>query len=270
MKAFISYTALVILSIIGIYPALWIVLSSLKTGNSLFSETLIPETFTLEHYRNLFLNTDYSLWFMNSLKIAVISMLIGTLFVLLTSYTISRHRFAGRKITMNMLLVLHMFPGFMAMIAVYILLLQINLLDNHWALILVYSSSAVLTHNFFAKGYFDTLPKSLEEAARIDGAGQWTVFVRIMLPLTRPLLTFVSLMIFIETFSDFIFAQLIIRTEEKRTLAVGLWNMVNSRQSTEFTTFAAGAVLVSIPIVVLFMSLQRFLVAGLTSGANKG
>ncbi|XEC97765.1 sugar ABC transporter permease [Paenibacillus tarimensis] len=254
----------------SIYPALWIVLSSFKVGNSLYSETLIPNEFTTEHYRDLFTKTDYPLWFMNTLKVAAFSTLIGTVLVLLTSYAVSRHRFAGRKVTLNTLLILQMFPGFMAMIAVYILLMQLNLLNNHWALILVYSSGAILGNMFIAKGYFDTIPKSLEEAARIDGATHWTVFVRIMIPLARPLLTYVSLMIFTGAFVDFIFAELILRTEEQRTLAVGLYRMVSQRQSTEFTLFAAGAVLVALPITLLFMFLQRFLVEGLTAGATKG
>lgn len=266
----ISYLILIILAVISIYPALWIVLSSFKVGNSLFSETLIPRQFTTEHYVELFTNTDYPLWFMNTLKVALISTLIGTMLVLFTSYAISRFRFKGRKVTLNTLLVLQMFPGFMAMIAIYIFLMQVNLLNNHWALILVYSSGAILGNVFIAKGYFDTIPRSMDEAARIDGASHWIVFTRIMIPLAKPMLTYVSLMIFTGAFVDFIFAELILRTEEQRTLAVGLWRMVSQRQSTEFTLFAAGAVLIAVPITILFMFLQRYLVQGLTAGASKG
>lgn len=270
LRLVFSYIILIVLALVSIYPALWIVMSSFKVGNSLYSETLIPKEVTLEHYQTLFTKTDYPLWFMNTLKIAVLSSLFGTILVLLTSYAISRFRFSGRKVTLNMLLVLQMFPGFMAMIAIYILLLQFNLLNNHWALILVYSSGAILGNVFIAKGYFDTIPRSLDEAARIDGASHWMVFTRIMIPLARPMLTYVSLMIFTGAFVDFIFAELIIRTEEQRTLAVGLWRMVSQRQSTEFTLFAAGAVLIALPITLLFMFLQRYLVQGLTAGASKG
>ena len=264
-----SYVILVILSCISLFPALWIVLSSFKVGNSLYSETLFPREFTLEHYIELFTNTDYPLWFMNTLKVAFVSMLLGTTLMLLTSYAISRFRFKGRKATLTTLLVLQMFPGFMAMIAIYILLMQFNLLNNHWALILVYSSGAILGNVFIAKGYFDTIPRSLDESARIDGASHWIVFTRIMIPLAR-MLTYVSLMIFTGAFVDFIFAELILRTEEQRTLAVGLWRMVSQRQSTEFTLFAAGAVLIAVPITLLFIFLQRYLVQGLTAGASKG
>lgn len=269
-KLSISYALLVLLSCISLFPAFWIIMSSLKTGSSLFSETLIPREFTLEHYRNLFQNTRYPLWFMNTLKIAALSTVLGTFLLLLSSYAISRYRFAGRKATLSTLLVLQMFPGFMAMIAIYVLLNTMNLLNSHWALVLVYSSGAIITNVFVAKGFFDTIPRSLEDAARIDGASHMKLFFFIMIPLSRPMLTYASLMIFNGSFVDFIFADLVLRTEEQRTLAVGLYQMVSQRNSTEFTLFAAGAVLVALPVTLLFMFLQRFLVEGLTAGASKG
>lgn len=269
-KLSISYALLVLLSCISLFPALWIIMSSLKTGNSLFSDTLIPREFTFEHYRNLFQNTRYPLWFMNTLKIAALSTVLGTFLLLLSSYVISRYRFAGRKATLSTLLVLQMFPGFMAMIAIYVLLNTMNLLNSHWALVLVYSSGAIITNVFVAKGFFDTIPRSLEDAARIDGASHMRLFFSIMIPLSRPMLTYASLMIFNGSFVDFIFADLVLRTEEQRTLAVGLYQMVSQRNSTEFTLFAAGAVLVALPVTLLFMFLQRFLVEGLTAGASKG
>jgi arabinogalactan oligomer/maltooligosaccharide transport system permease protein len=267
---FFSYVLLIVLVILALYPALWIVMSSFKAGNSLYSETLIPKDFTVEHYVMLFTETDYPLWFMNTLKIAVISTIFGTFLTLLTSYSISRYRFKGRKQGLTGLLVLQMFPGFMAMIAVYIFLNQLQLLNSHWALILVYSAGSIIANVWVAKGFYDSIPRSLEEAARIDGAGHWTIFFRIMLPLTKPMLTYVGLMIFNGAWVDFIFAQLILRTEEKRTLAVGLWQMVSQYNSTQFTLFAAGAVIVAIPVTVLFIYLQRYLIQGLTAGASKG
>ncbi|URN94789.1 MAG: sugar ABC transporter permease [Candidatus Pristimantibacillus lignocellulolyticus] len=269
-KAGLSYILLILMSVISLFPAFWIVMSSLKTGNSLFSDTLIPREMTLEHYRNLFSNTSYPLWFMNTFKIAIMSTFLGTLLLLISAYTISRYRFKGRKIALTTMLVLQMFPGFMAMIAIYVLLNTMGLLNSHGALVLVYSSGAIITNMFVAKGFFDTIPKSIEDAARIDGAGHLKMFVTIMIPLSKPMLTYASLMIFNGCFVDFIFADLILRTEEQRTLAVGLFRMVNQRNSTEFTLFAAGAVLVALPVTLLFIFLQRFLVEGLTSGANKG
>lgn len=269
-KLSLSYLILIILSCISLFPALWIVMSSLKVGNSLFSDTFIPRSFTFDHYINLFQNTNYPLWFLNTLKVATLSTVLGTFLLLLSSYAISRYRFAGRKTTLTTLLVLQMFPGFMAMIAIYVLLNTVGLLNSHWALVLVYSSGAIITNVFVAKGFFDTIPRSLEEAARIDGASHIRLFFSIMIPLSRPMLTYAALMIFNGSFVDFIFADLVLRTEEQRTLAVGLYRMVSLRNSTEFTLFAAGAVLVAVPVTMLFMFLQRFLVEGLTAGASKG
>lgn len=269
-KLGISYAVLAVLACISLFPALWIVMSSLKEGNSLYSDTLIPRSFTLEHYRDLFQTTKYPLWFMNTVKVAVLSTVIGTFLLLLTSYAVSRFRFAGRRFSLNALLVLQMFPGFMAMIAVYVLLNTMGLLNSHWALILVYSSGAIITNAFVAKGFFDTIPKSLEEAARMDGASHLRIFFSVMIPLAKPMLTYASLMIFNGCFVDFIFADLVLRSEDQRTLAVGLYKMVNQRNSTEFTMFAAGAVLVALPVSILFLFLQRYLVDGLTAGASKG
>lgn len=269
-KLSLSYLILIILSCISLFPALWIVMSSLKAGNSLFSDTFIPRNFTFDHYINLFQNTRYPLWFLNTFKVAALSTLLGTFLLLLSSYAISRYRFAGRRTTLTTLLVLQMFPGFMAMIAIYVLLNTVGLLNSHWALVLVYSSGAIITNVFVAKGFFDTIPRSLEDAARMDGASHMRLFFSIMIPLSRPMLTYAGLMIFNGCFVDFIFADLVLRTEEQRTLAVGLYRMVSNRNSTEFTLFAAGAVLVAIPVTMLFMFLQRFLVEGLTAGASKG
>ncbi|GBF76903.1 hypothetical protein PA598K_05416 [Paenibacillus sp. 598K] len=269
-KLSLSYLILIVLSLISLFPALWIVMSSFKVGNSLFSDTFIPRAFTFEHYMNLFQNTRYPQWFLNTLKVAALSTIFGTFLLLLSSYAISRYRFVGRRTTLTTLLVLQMFPGFMAMIAIYVLLNTMGLLNSHWALVLVYSSGAMVTNVFVAKGFFDTIPRSLEDAARIDGASHLRLFFSIMIPLSRPMLTYAGLMIFNGCFVDFIFADLILRTEEQRTLAVGLYRMVSQRNSTEFTLFAAGAVLVALPVTMLFLFLQRFLVEGLTAGATKG
>ncbi len=268
----ITYIVLILLTVSIVYPALWIVMSSLKEGNSLYSETLIPKKFTLAHYKELFTSTryQYAQWYMNTIKVAVISAILGTLMTLLGSYAMARFRFVGRKFGLTGMLVLNMFPSFMSLVAIYILMLQFNLLNSHWALILVYSSGAFISNVFVAKGFYDTIPRSLEEAARIDGASNWKVFTSVMVPLSKPMLTYVSLVIFNGAWVDFIFARLILRTEDKSTLAVGLYNIVNQQTSTDFTFFAAGAVLLAIPVLVLFIWLQRFLVEGLTSGASKG
>ncbi|RIE01663.1 sugar ABC transporter permease [Cohnella faecalis] len=251
------------------YPALWVVMSSFRPGTALHSEQLIPHSFTLEHYRTLFDKYPFAQWFANTLKVSFFTMIFSTIIVTLTGYVFSRFRFKGRKKIMLGLLVIGMFPGFMSMIAVYILLLQLKLLDTHMALIVVYSAGASMGY-LYVKSFFDTIPSSLIDAAKIDGASHWTIFVKIMLPLSKPMLVFIALTSFSSGFVDFIFANMVLTDDDKLTLAVGLFKMVKIKFATEFTLFAAGCVLVAVPITLLFVFLQRFLIEGLTAGAEKG
>jgi arabinogalactan oligomer/maltooligosaccharide transport system permease protein len=268
----LSYIVLVIIAIVSVYPALWVILGSFRPGKSLYSKTLFPSNFTLEHYSELFTSKSYLFgnWYMNTLKISIISTLIGIVLTLLTSYAVSRFRFRGRQTALSTVLILGMFPGFMSMIAIYLLLKEFHLLDTHLALIIVYAAGAPLGGTFIAKGFLDTIPRSLDEAARIDGASNFRIFTRIILPLSRPMLTYMALTQFVGPWVDFIFAKMVLRSKEKWTVAVGLYDMVNSNTNTNFTLFAAGAVLIAVPITILFMFLQRLLVDGLTSGASKG
>ncbi|EFM11223.1 binding-protein-dependent transport systems inner membrane component [Paenibacillus curdlanolyticus YK9] len=265
----ISYILLILIAIVTIYPALWIVFSSFREGSSLFSETLLPQKWTLEHYRELFTTLSFGTWYINSLKISIITMVLSVIFQLLTGYAFSRFRFKSRKSVMSGLFVIGLFPSFLSLMAVFVILNNMKLLNTHTALIMVSSAGAAVGY-LLVKGYFDTIPKSLEEAAIIDGASNWGVFFRILLPLSRPLIVYMAVTSFAGTFSEFIFAQTILRTEDKQTLAVGLYNLVNTQTSTQFTVFAAGSVLVSIPVVLLFIFFQRMLVEGLTAGAEKG
>lgn len=292
--SFFKHLLLVLVAIFTIYPVIWIVMGSFNPGTSLFAAQLIPgmdwslfwegvrhfspstilEAFSsirlsLTHYTHLFSETQYLLWYKNTLKIAFWNMILSTFLVVTAAYAFSRFRFPGRKQGLMAMLVLQMFPGFMGMIAIYILLLQLNLLDNHWGLILVYAGGSIPFNAWLVKGYFDTLPKSLEEAAKIDGAGNTTIFARVLMPLSVPILVFVAVSNFIGPWMDFIFARLVLRSNENKTLAIGLFEMVTGRGNTEFTLFAAGAVLVAVPITILFMLFQRFMVEGLKAGANK-
>ncbi|MGF6952109.1 arabinogalactan oligomer/maltooligosaccharide transport system permease protein [Neobacillus sp. B4I6] len=266
----IIYTILIITTVFILYPVIWILTGSMNPGNSLFSTRLIPESLSFVHYQYLFKETDYLLWYKNTLKIAFANMILSTLLVVTAAYAFSRFRFPGRKQGLMTMLVLQMFPGFMGMIAIYILLLQMNLLDNHWGLILLYSGGSIPFGAWLVKGYFDGFPKSLEEAAKIDGASHMTIFYKIMMPLSKPILVFVAVTNFIGPWMDFIFAKLVLRSDEKKTLAVGLFEMVTGRGNTEFTNFAAGAVLVAVPITILFLIFQGHLTEGLKAGANKG
>ncbi|WP_337099196.1 sugar ABC transporter permease [Paenibacillus sp. YIM B09110] len=267
-----SYAFLLAVVCWSLYPAAWVVISSFKPGKSLYSETFIPKSLTLGHYAELFHSESlmFATWYFNTFKVAVFSMIFSTLLVTVSAYALSRFRFPFRKASLTLMLILGMFPGFMSMVAVYILLMQVGLLNTHTALVIVYSFGSVIFNLFVAKGFFDTLPKGIEEAARIDGASNLRVFTSIMLPLSKPMLVFVALTAFTGAWVDFIFASLVLRSKEKWTVAVGLYDMVNSYQNAYFTLFAAGAVLIAIPITLLFMYLQRYFVDGLTSGSNKG
>ncbi|MFX3632502.1 MAG: sugar ABC transporter permease [Candidatus Pristimantibacillus sp.] len=268
----LSYIVLTVIAICCIYPALWVLISSIRPGTSLYSASFFPKSFTLSHYTELFSSKVflYGRWYMNTLKIAVLSMIFSTILSTISMYALSRFRFKGRQSILSTILVLGMFPGFMSLVPVYILLMQFDLLDTHTAIIIVYSAGSVLFNGFVIKGFFDTIPRSLDESARIDGANHLDIFFRIMLPLTRPILVYVGLTTFTGAWVDFIFARLVLRSRENWTLAVGLWDLVNSYQNTNFTMFAAGAVLIAVPITLLFVFLQKFLVQGLTAGASKG
>ncbi|WP_088361944.1 sugar ABC transporter permease [Bacillus cereus] len=266
----VLYAILTLLSLSVILPIAWIIIGSMNPGNTLFATKFLPDNLTLDHYIKLFKETDYLIWYKNTLKIAVANMFLSTFLVVTCAYAFSRFRFPGRKSGLMTMLILQMFPSFMGMIAIYILLLQIGLLDSHMGLVLVYAGGAIPFNAWLVKGYFDGLPRSLEEAAKIDGAGHFTIFFKVMMPLSMPVLVFVAINTFITPWVDFIFARLVLTSDENMTLAVGLFNMVTGRGNTEFTTFAAGAVLVAIPITILFMVFQKQLTEGLTSGANKG
>ncbi|WP_052712188.1 sugar ABC transporter permease [Domibacillus indicus] len=266
----LMYAVLIITALCVLYPVVWIVAGSLNPGDSLFSSRLIPDTLSFAHYQYLFTETDYPLWYWNTFKIAFWNMILSTVLVVTAAYAFSRFRFPGRKQGLMAMLVLQMFPSFMGMIAIYILLLQVNLLDNHWGLILVYAGGSIPFGAWLVKGYFDGIPRSLEEAAKIDGASDVTIFYKIMMPLSKPILVFIAVTNFIGPWMDFIFARLVLRSDEKKTLAVGLFEMISGRANTEFTNFAAGAVLVALPITILFFIFQDQLVNGLKAGANKG
>ena len=266
----LTYLLLILISVIVILPLLWLVGSSLNPGMSLFGSTMFPANPTLIHYRNLFFETDYLLWYRNTLTIATSNMVLSVILTTLTAYAFSRFRFKGRKFTLMLMLVLQMFPGFMAMTAVFVLLMHLGLLNTHLGLVLVYAGGQIPFNTWLAKGYFDGIPRSLDEAAKIDGASNLTIFKKIILPLARPIIAFIALVNFIGPWMDFIFPRLIPRTAGQRTLALGLYDMATGQQATHFTLFAAGAILVAVPITILFLFLQKLFIEGLTRGATKG
>lgn len=266
----LSYLVLLSAIAIVIYPILWVIGSSFNPGNTLSSSTIIPENATLAHYKKLFAETDYLIWYWNTLKICFITMVLSVIFIGLTAYAFSRYKFVGRKNGLLLFLILQMIPQFVAILAIYILAYQVGLLDTHFALILVYVGGLIPMNTYLAKNYYDTIPKELDESARIDGAGHFRIFWQIILPLSKPILAVIALFSFISPFADFILASILISSDEKMTLAVGLFNMIKNEFGNSFTLFAAGSVLVAIPIGLLFLSLQRYFISGLTAGGTKG
>ncbi|MYL49204.1 ABC transporter permease subunit [Halobacillus litoralis] len=270
----LTFSYIVILAMIAIilYPILWIVGSSFNPGNSLSGSSIIPENATLKHYKELFdpAQSDYLIWYWNTIKICVLTMLLSVALVCMTAYSFSRFRFVGRKNGLMTFLILQMIPNFAALIAIYALANLTGLLDTHLALILVYTGGAIPMNTYLMKGYLDTIPKELDESARMDGAGNMRIFWQIVMPLAKPMIAVICLFTFITPFTDFILARILLRSEDKFTLAVGLYEMIADQFGNEFTLFAAGSVLIAVPISLLFLSLQKYFVTGLTAGGTKG
>lgn len=268
----IVYVILIVMSVIWLLPILWLVMTSFS-GETGPQAHFIPKSWTFNNYINLFTSEDvpYGRWFLNTLFVAVISCVISTLFVLMTSYTLSRLRFKWRKRFLNIGLILGMFPGFMSMAAVYAIIEWIGLSQSLFALILVYSAGAAMGYQI-SKGFFDTIPRSLDEAATIDGANKNTIFWRIILPLSKPMIVYTALTTFISPWCDFIFVSYIMKdNKENFTVALGLQRMLDREVFVQnYTMFFAGAVIVAIPITILFIKMQNFYVEGVTGGAVKG
>lgn len=266
------YVILIFLSVIWLIPIAWIVLTSFRAGGGAFVPEFIPKEFTFDNYFKLWTDNIYPFrkWFANTFIVAICSCILSTFLTLSISYVLSRLRFKLRKTYMNFALILGMFPGFMSMIAVYYVLKTVGLTQSLVALVLVYSAGAGI--NFYiCKGFFDTIPRSLDEAAKIDGATNSQVFSKIILPLSSPIIVYTSLMAFMAPWADFIFARIIMGDNySKYTVAIGMYQMLEKENIFNyFTTFAAGCVCIGVPIVILFSFLQRFYVEGVTGGSVK-
>ncbi len=268
----VVYIILSIMVVIWIIPIVWLVLQSFSIEEGV-TTTFFPRSLTLDHYINLFTNEafPYGRWILNTFIVAVFSCIISTLFILMVSYAFSRLRFKSRKTFLNLGLILGMFPGFMSMAATYNIMDIIGLKGQLVALVIVYSAGAGLGYQV-SKGFFDTIPRSLDEAAKIDGATRNQIFWIIILPLSKPIIVYTALTTFIGPWTDYIFVSYFMKDNaENFTVALGLYKMLDKEVvGTLFTTFCAGAVLIAIPITILFVIMQRFYVAGVTGGAVKG
>lgn len=270
----VGYIVLTFLSVLWLLPIFYLLYTAFRvTPDTGIINKLFPDNLRLGfgNFRRLFTETSFSLWLKNTIVVAACSCALTTLFILMVSYALSRLRFRLRKPIMNVLLVLGMFPGFMSMIAVYFILKAMGLTNSLFALILVYSGSAGLSY-YICKGFFDTIPRAMEEAAFLDGAGQIAIFFRITLPLAKPIIVYTILTSFIAPWCDFIFVNTIINDSGKYTLSLGLFKLINEEKSgfnSNFTVFCAAASIVGVIIVTLFMSMQKYYVSGVTGGAVK-
>ncbi|MFC4101250.1 sugar ABC transporter permease [Paenibacillus xanthanilyticus] len=266
------YMVVLFMVVIIAYPLLWAFSISLNPGSSLFSAKLIPDNWSLANYEYLFKDprSDYVLWYKNTLIIAFINAAASVALVSIVAYVFSRFQFVGRKNGILLFLVLQIFPVLMGMVAIYLLLNLVHLFDTFAGLILIYVIGGLPMNVFLVKGYMDTLPRDLDESAKIDGASSLTIFFRILMPLASPIMAVVGLFTFMAPFMDFLTPRIILRTPEKFTLALGLYNLVNDKFANSFTIFAAGTFLIAIPIATVFLFLQRYLISGLAEGGSKG
>jgi arabinogalactan oligomer/maltooligosaccharide transport system permease protein len=272
----VVYIILILMAIIWITPFVMIVLESFRCETTMQVGYVIPKQWGLDNYKWLFTNTQYNFkrWYLNTFVIAVFASLIQTFMVLCMSYTLSRIRFKGRKFLMNFMLILGMFPGFLSMIILYKVLSNFGLTGTGSVpgLILVYTASSAMGY-YVSKGFFDTIPKALDEAARIDGATRAQVLFQITIPMAKPIIVYTLLTAFMSPWGDFMFANYIAHnTGDGMNVAVGLQNMIGTDSSlaANYTHFCAGGVLVAIPVTILFMCLQKYYVEGVTGGAVKG
>jgi arabinogalactan oligomer/maltooligosaccharide transport system permease protein len=265
-----SYAFLIFYSLLIFLPVLWIIASSFKAGSTLFSTSFFPREFSTVHYRILLQETNFPIWYRNTLVVALFNSMASVILTSLTAYVFSRFSFRGKRLGMMTMLVLQMFPSFLAMVAIYVILLKLGLLDSIWGLLLVYVSGQIPFNTWICKGYMDGISRSLDESARVAGASNFAIFFRIILPLSKPVLVLVAINNFITPWFDFIFPALILRSPEKMTLAVGIFNWIYEQANENFTLFAAASMLVALPITLLFLFLQRYIALGITAGAVKG
>ncbi|MBX2999773.1 MAG: sugar ABC transporter permease [Caldilineaceae bacterium] len=271
------FLALIVL-FYAIFPVVWIFSASINPSNSLVNQQLIPENATFANYRALAASTlfPFRTWMWNSIKLATVVTLLGTLFTALAAYAFSRFRFRGRRSLLQTILLIQVFPNFLNMVALFLILQQLGRyipwlsLNSHGGLILIYLGGILGVNTWLMKGFFDSIPRDLDEAATIDGAGPWQTFWMVIMPLVRPILVVVGLLIFVGTYSEFVLARVMLTTQENYTLAVGLSLFIRDQYANRWGTFAAGALVGALPVVIIFLALQRYLVGGLTAGSVKG
>lgn len=269
LKSILINLELIIVCIIVLLPISWIVLSSFNKGKGLATSSLIPKELTIDNYIRLFEETNYELWFSNTMTIAIFNALISVILIMITAWVMSRFNFKGKKASLLTILILSMFPSFLSMTAIYTLFTTLGIIGEPMSLILVYSSGAIPYNVWLVKGYLDGIPKSIDEAAYMDGSGKFKTFFSIIIPMSKPIITYCAVSQFMMPWMDYILPNLILTGDKNKTLAVGIYSMISDQESTNFTMFAAGAVIVAIPITILYLVFQKYLVEGISAGASK-
>ncbi|MBQ9674266.1 MAG: sugar ABC transporter permease [Ruminococcus sp.] len=270
----IVYVVLAVMGIIWVSPLVWMLLHSFRGEGGSTVHYLLPKTYTFDNYIKLFTETsvvNFPRWFLNTLIVAIFACIISTLSVLMVSYAFSRLRFKARKPLINIGMIIGMFPGFMTMIAIYYLLKAMGLTQTLPALVICYSAGAGIGFQI-SKGFFDTIPRALDEAATIDGATRNQIFWKIILPMSKPIVVYTVLTSFIGPWTDFILVKIIMGDKiANYTVSIGLQTMVSQQYiSTYYTQFLAGSTIVAIPISLLFLKMQNYYVEGVTAGGVKG
>lgn len=270
LPKFFTYVFLIFLSVIIVYPLLITASTAFKSGNIAAFSLDFSGEWTLVNFERLFTETLYGSWYKNTLIISVSAMVIQVVVVTLAGYVYSRYRFAGKKFSLMFFLVIQMVPTMAALTAFYVMAFLLNALNQYWFLTAIYIGGGIPMNTWLMKGYFDTVPIDLDESAKLDGAGHFRIFAQIVLPLVRPMIAVQALWAFMGPFGEFMLARFLLRTPESQTVAVGLQTFINDVTNQRVALFAAGAILIALPISILFFFLQKHFVTGLTSGGTKG
>ncbi|MFL0266596.1 sugar ABC transporter permease [Candidatus Clostridium radicumherbarum] len=270
----ISRIIIWVMLIIVLFPLVSIIVASLSKGNYFYQGTFFPSEITFDNYKGLFSGDvskggNFPIWVKNSLLLCSTVAILNLFLTGTAAYAFSRLRFKGRRYGLMSLLVLQMFPAMMTISAIYFMLYKLDLIDNLWALVVIFACGSAY-NIWLLKGYFDSLPRELDEAAMVDGASHWKVFTKIIMPLAKPMLAVMFLFSFIGTYSEYIISSVALKSPENYTVALGLRSFINNQFSANWTAFSAAAVISSVPIVIIFMLLQRFIQKGLVAGAVKG
>jgi len=270
VKSFFLYLELTIVAVIVIYPLTWVIGTSFDPVRGGISRgSIIPVNASLVNYTRLLTETKYPQWFSNTLYVAIMTMLLSCVIHTLTAFVFARFPFKGRKASLLIIMILQTFPSFLSLTALYMIALNFGMLNNLNMLVLIYVAGSIPGSIWLVRGYMLNIPKSLDEAAYMDGATKMQVFIKVVLPLSVPIVTFIAITAFMAPWMDYMLPRFLINKTELRTMAIGLFDMITSNNA-DFTAFCAGSVVVAVPITVLYMLFQKYIVSGLTSGANKG